>query len=58
MLYFGPETYLPLASVVAGAAGLALTFWRRLVGFMRRTGARLSRRPPAKPGPAGRDASP
>jgi len=35
-MYFGPETYLPLASVVAGATGLILTFWRRLTGFVRK----------------------
>lgn len=35
-MYFGPETYLPLASIVAGATGLILTFWRRLKGAFRR----------------------
>lgn len=41
MLYLGPETYLPLASVAAGAVGLILTFWRRFVGFLRRMAAKL-----------------
>lgn len=36
MLYFGPETYMPLASAAAAVAGLLLTFWRRVVGFARR----------------------
>lgn len=36
MLYFGPETYMPLASAIAAVVGVALTFWRRLVGFVRR----------------------
>lgn len=44
MLYFGPETYLPLASILAGAAGLILTFWRRFVGFLRGIGSRIFRR--------------
>jgi hypothetical protein len=41
LLYLGPETYLPLASVAAGAVGLILTFWRRFVGFLRRMAAKL-----------------
>lgn len=41
MLYLGPETYLPLASVAAGAVGLILTFWRRFVGFLRRMAGKL-----------------
>jgi hypothetical protein len=36
MLYFGPETYMPLASVIAAVAGVLLAFWRRLVGVVRR----------------------
>jgi hypothetical protein len=36
LLYFGPETYLPLASAAAGLLGLLLTFWRRVVGWGRR----------------------
>lgn len=35
LAYLGPETYLPLASVAAGAVGLILTFWRRLVVLIR-----------------------
>ena len=49
MLYFGPETYMPLASAVAAVVGVALTFWRRLVGFFRRI---FSGREPELP-PAG-----
>jgi len=41
LLYFGPETYVPLASVAAGAVGLLLTFWRRMVGFFRRVTSRV-----------------
>ncbi|MEJ2216525.1 MAG: hypothetical protein P8099_07900 [Gemmatimonadota bacterium] len=36
MLYFGPETYMPLASAIAAVAGVLLAFWRRLVGGVRR----------------------
>ena len=43
LLYFGPETYLPLASIVAGGVGVALAFWRRLVGWARRVLSRLTR---------------
>lgn len=42
MLYFGPETYLPLASIVAAGVGVVLTFWRRMVALARRA---RSRRP-------------
>ena len=47
MLYFGPETYMPLASAIAAVVGVALTFWRRLIGFVRRifTG-RVGKTPP------------
>ncbi|MEJ2679350.1 MAG: hypothetical protein P8174_09795 [Gemmatimonadota bacterium] len=36
MLYFGPETYMPLASAIAAIAGILLAFWRRVVGVVRR----------------------
>lgn len=53
MLYFGPETYMPLASAILAAAGIAVTFWRRLVAALRSLVSRL-RRPRgggAEPGP-------
>ncbi|GIW88207.1 MAG: hypothetical protein KatS3mg108_2531 [Isosphaeraceae bacterium] len=34
--YFGPETVMPLASIVAAIAGAALMFWRNLVYFAKR----------------------
>ncbi len=43
MLYFGPETYLPLASLFAGLVGVLMTFWRRVVGFFRRYLSRVAR---------------
>lgn len=33
---------MPLASAIAAVAGLALTFWRRLLGLVRRTFGRLT----------------
>lgn len=36
MAYFGPEVAMPLASLVAGLAGLILLFWRRFVAAMKR----------------------
>ena len=36
LLYFGPETTLPLASAVAAAIGVLLIFWRYLVGLGRK----------------------
>ena len=45
MLYFGPETYMPLASAVAAGVGVVLAFWRRLVGLTRRAFSRRGRRP-------------
>ncbi len=35
-LYFGPETVLPLASVVASVIGVVLIFWRYLIGVGRK----------------------
>ncbi len=39
--YLGPETMMPLASVVAGAVGFALIFWQRLTTMVRNTYRRL-----------------
>lgn len=41
MLYFGPETMMPLASAAAAVAGVLLMFWHRVVGFTRMTVRRL-----------------
>jgi hypothetical protein len=32
-MYIGPDQLMPLASVFSAIAGLALMFWRRIVGF-------------------------
>lgn len=34
-MYIGPETLMPLASVVAAVAGVAMMFWRRVVAFFK-----------------------
>jgi len=44
MLYFGPETLMPLASALAAAVGAILMFWRRGLALIRRIGARIFRR--------------
>lgn len=35
LLYFGPETMMPVASFIAAVAGAILMFWRRILGFSR-----------------------
>ena len=36
-MYIGPETIMPLASVLAAVTGVLLMFWRRVVGVARMT---------------------
>ncbi|MGW8266343.1 MAG: hypothetical protein ACWGSQ_08250, partial [Longimicrobiales bacterium] len=50
LLYFGPETYLPLASTIAAGAGALMIFWRRLVGLARRAMFRNPGRRIRRPG--------
>ncbi|MHB1193010.1 MAG: hypothetical protein ACYC6F_08160 [Longimicrobiales bacterium] len=45
LLYFGPETYAPLASVLAALTGVIMMFWHRLVGWVRRVLPRRGRKP-------------
>ena len=33
LLYLGPETIMPLASVIAAVLGFLLIFWRYIVNF-------------------------
>ncbi|MBW3534259.1 MAG: hypothetical protein KY453_03415 [Gemmatimonadetes bacterium] len=57
MLYFGPETIMPLASAAAAAVGAVLMFWRRAVALVRSAfrslrglcGSRRSREGPGAP---------
>lgn len=34
-MYIGPDSLMPLASAFAAIAGVALMFWRRLIGAFR-----------------------
>jgi hypothetical protein len=47
MLYFGPETVVPIGSAIAGAVGVVLMFGRRSVAMVRGMLARVFRRPGA-----------
>jgi hypothetical protein len=53
--YIGPETMMPVASVIAAAAGVFMMFGRTVVGFGRGLVRRVlpgpARRPVAKPSP-------
>jgi hypothetical protein len=46
VLYLGPDSLLPLGSILAAVAGLVLLFWHRLVGAARRVAGRK----PPEPG--------
>jgi hypothetical protein len=41
LLYFGPETYMPLASAIAAVTGVVLMLWRRTIAFFRALVARM-----------------
>lgn len=41
ILYFGPETFMPLASAAAAIGGVVLMFWHRLVGFVKMAAGKL-----------------
>ena len=43
LLYIGPDVLLPVTSVLAAIAGLALMFWNRVVGIIRGTWRRVFR---------------
>lgn len=36
-MYIGPETTMPLASVLAAIAGVLLMFWRKVTGIFRQS---------------------
>ncbi len=42
-MYIGPETIMPLASVVAAITGAVLMFWRKVVALFRSAGQAVSR---------------
>ena len=35
-LYIGPDVFLPITSALAAIAGVALMFWHRIVGIVRK----------------------
>lgn len=43
-MYIGPETMLPLASLLAAITGFLLMFWRRTVGLVRFGAQLISRK--------------
>ena len=49
--YFGPETMMPVASIIAAAGGVLLLFGRNVVSFGRKM-VRMVRRQPPKDGAA------
>ena len=42
-MYVGPETLMPLASVLAAITGVLMLFWRRTVGMARASAQFVSR---------------
>jgi hypothetical protein len=42
-MYIGPETIMPLASVLAAIGGILMMFWRKVTGFTRAVGRRVGR---------------
>ena len=55
MLYFGPETLMPVASALAAGIGAILLFWRRGVALVRRVVARVFRRGTSRASATGTD---
>jgi hypothetical protein len=37
VLYLGPDSLLPIGSILAAVAGFVLLFWNRITGFARRS---------------------
>ena len=49
ILYFGPETILPLASIIAAMIGVILMFWRVILAAIRKGIRIVLRRPEPEP---------
>lgn len=43
VLYVGPDQIMPLTSILGVLVGIALMFWNRLVGFVQKCRALLTR---------------
>lgn len=41
LLYFGPETIMPITSVLAAAVGMVLIFWRHIITTVRNSFRKL-----------------
>jgi len=48
-LYLGPETLMPLASILAAIVGFFLMFWRVIVKFVKKTYRKMRGLPPETP---------
>ena len=48
-LYLGPETLMPLASILAAIAGFFLIFWRWIVKFLKAVYRKIRRLPDEVP---------
>ncbi len=44
--YFGPETMMPVASIIAAVGGVFMLFGRNVVSFGRKVVGRFRRQPP------------
>jgi hypothetical protein len=49
LAYIGPETVLPLASVIGAIVGVLLMIWQRVVSFVSGAYARLFRKSASAP---------
>ncbi|HKO05347.1 MAG TPA: hypothetical protein VJW51_11390 [Candidatus Acidoferrales bacterium] len=49
LLYVGPDQILPLSGVLGTIVGLALMFWGRLLGLLRKVASLFSSRGTEKP---------
>ncbi|MGQ0538025.1 MAG: hypothetical protein ACT4R6_03685 [Gemmatimonadaceae bacterium] len=43
-MYIGPDSLMPVASLIAAIVGFLLMFWRRVVGAIRMVFSRLTSR--------------
>jgi len=49
ILYVGPDQMVPLSGVLGTLLGLALMFWGKLLGALRKVGSLFSSKGPGKP---------
>ena len=48
-LYLGPQTVLPVASIIAALVGVILMFWRLILRFIKKLINSVRRKPGLKP---------